>query len=135
MTIKLYCDGGSRGNPGPAAAGAVLKYDDETVPLGRFLGIQTNNFAEYSAVVMGMEAALARKPKKIEVYLDSELIVKQMNGIYRVKNVDLRPLYEKVRLMASKVPTTFTHVRREYNQEADRQVNICLDNNLDKRSS
>src|SRR5512140_231152 len=95
--ITLYFDGGSRGNPGPAGVGVVLRAEDGTalVTLGRFIGRATNNVAEYRALLLALEEAKKLVAKKIIIRGDSELIIKQMRGEYRVKNADLRDLYDE----------------------------------------
>ncbi|HVY53280.1 MAG TPA: ribonuclease HI family protein [Gammaproteobacteria bacterium] len=135
--LKIYCDGGSRGNPGPAAAGVVICDSDDNViaSMNSFLGEKTNNFAEYSAVLLALDQLSNYPADHYEFYLDSELVVKQLNGQYKVKNADLRPLYEQIMAWKSTKKTSFTHIRREYNARADEQVNIALDkheNNLEK---
>ncbi len=93
--IKIYCDGGSRGNPGPAASGVVfLSSNDEVVATyHEYLGVQTNNFAEYNAVLLALRHLGDYKTSKIEFYLDSMLLVKQLNGEYKVKHTNIKPLY------------------------------------------
>lgn len=129
--MLLYCDGASRGNPGPAAIGAVLYRKNETEPLtrvSRTIGRATNNIAEYTALREGLTAALAHHPGHLEIRLDSELIVKQIRGEYRVKNANLRPLYEAVRTLLQKFPAwRIRHIPREKNGEADRLANLALD--------
>jgi ribonuclease HI len=128
--LIIYCDGGSRGNPGPAGLGAVI-YDEENnklFELSEFLGVTTNNQAEYKGVLKAIKKAKELKAKELSFYLDSELIVKQMKGQYRVKNRDLIPLYMEIRkhiLEFQKVE--FNHVRREYNKEADALANMAMD--------
>jgi ribonuclease HI len=134
--LIIYCDGGSRGNPGPAGLGAVI-YDDKKNKLfeiSEFLGVTTNNQAEYKGVLQAIKKAKELKAKEITFYLDSELIVKQMNGQYRVKNRDLIPLYMEIRkyiLEFQKVE--FNHVRREYNKEADALANMAMDKHAPKK--
>lgn len=127
--IKVYCDGGARNNPGPAAAGVVVTSDkgDVLAEYNKFLGVQTNNFAEYSAVLLALDNINKFKNYKIEFYLDSQLIVNQLKGLYKVKNANILPLYRQVVSKISDLDITFTHVLREYNKLADAQVNICLD--------
>lgn len=133
--LTLFTDGGSRGNPGPAASGFILlDQDGSTVhEEGKYLGITTNNVAEYTALVLGLEKALHLKAKIIEIKMDSELIVKQMKGEYRIKQPHLLEIADKVRKLLDKFEKfSFTHVRREYNKQADRMVNIALDKQLNK---
>ncbi len=130
MRAKLFTDGGARGNPGPAAYGYVLESDDGTVLAahGERIGIATNNVAEYSALIAGLEKALELAIPVLEVMSDSELMVKQMTGEYRVKNEALRDLSIQASRLARQVGVvTYTHVRRESNELADRLVNEALD--------
>lgn len=129
----LYCDGGSRGNPGPAASGIVVKNPNEEVIFakGYFLGIATNNVAEYTALEYGLRDVLALGVRSVECRLDSELVVKQMNGVYKIRNADLKEIYLRVKVLASKFDViTFVHVRREKNTAADAEVNKALDEEL-----
>jgi ribonuclease HI len=126
----LWTDGGSRGNPGPAAFAYVLETEDGTVldARGEAIGVATNNVAEYSALVAGLRKAAALGVDELEVRADSELLVKQMRGEYRVKNKDLQRLFLDASRSAREVGTvTYTHVRREHNELADRLVNEALD--------
>ena len=130
MKAHLWTDGGSRGNPGPAAYAFVLETDDGTVleARGEAIGVATNNVAEYSALVAGLGEAAARGVDDLEVHSDSELMVKQMRGEYRVKNRDLQALFlDASRLARGLGSVTYTHVRREHNERADRLVNDALD--------
>ena len=130
MKATLHTDGGARGNPGPAAFAYVLETDDGTVldARGEAIGVATNNVAEYRALVAGLESALARGVDELEVVSDSELMVKQMTGVYRVKNEALRDLsLEAARLAGALPEVTYRHVRREHNELADRLVNDALD--------
>jgi ribonuclease HI len=128
--LVLHADGGSRGNPGPAGAGAVLTTADgeEVAGLSRFLGTATNNVAEYQALIMGLEEARRRGCRELEVRLDSELIVRQLSGRYRVKSPHLKPLYDRAReLLAGFGRVRVSHVAREHNQKADRLANQAMD--------
>ena len=130
MKAKLSTDGGARGNPGPAAYGYVLETEDGTVldAARRKIGVATNNVAEYRALVAGLEAAIARGVTDLEVVSDSELLVKQMRGEYKVKNEALRRLsLEATRLARDLGSVTYTAVRREHNELADSLVNDALD--------
>ncbi|HKK54462.1 MAG TPA: ribonuclease HI family protein [Patescibacteria group bacterium] len=134
--LIIYCDGGSRGNPGPAGLGAVIYDEDKNkvFEISEFLGVTTNNQAEYKGVLQAIKKAKELKAKELTFYLDSELIVKQMNGQYRVKNRDLIPLYMEIRkhvLEFQKVE--FNHVRREYNKEADALANMAMDEHGPKK--
>lgn len=129
-TMHIYTDGGSRGNPGPSATGYVLMTPDEQIieEGGEYLGITTNNQAEYQAVKLALEAAEKYHPKKIRFFIDSLLVVNQMNGTYKIKNRDLWPIHENIKeLMRNFEDVTFTHVRREFNKLADGKVNEVLD--------
>jgi ribonuclease HI len=130
VRAKLSTDGGARGNPGPAAYGYVLETDDGTVLAahGETIGIATNNVAEYQALVAGLEKALELQVDEVEVVSDSELLVKQMRGEYKVKNEALKALNaEATRLADHLSRVTYTAVRREHNELADKLVNEALD--------
>jgi ribonuclease HI len=130
VKARLYTDGGARGNPGPAAAAYVLEAEDGTVleARGEAIGVATNNVAEYSALVAGLQAAAAAGVDELEVVSDSELLVKQMRGEYRVKNAALRELSLEAARWAREVGrVTYRAVRREHNELADRLVNEALD--------
>ena len=130
MKAKLFTDGGSRGNPGPAAYGFVLEAEDGTVldARGEAIGVATNNVAEYSALIAGLERARLLAVTEVEVVSDSELLVKQMRGEYKVKNAALRELsLDAARLAREIGKVTYTAVRREHNELADRLVNEALD--------
>jgi ribonuclease HI len=127
---RLYADGGSRGNPGPSAAGFVV-LDEQNRLLhsdNKYLGITTNNQAEYHALIQGMEWCLKERIPTLYVYLDSLLVVNQLKGIFRVKNRDLWTLYESAKELSGKFNKfTVTHVPRELNKLADAEVNKALD--------
>jgi probable phosphoglycerate mutase len=130
VKARLSTDGGARGNPGPAAFAYVLEAEDGTVLAahGETIGVATNNVAEYRALVAGLEKAAEVGVDQLEVVSDSELLVKQMRGEYRVKNEALRELSEQAARLARKVGrVTYTAVRREHNELADRLVNEALD--------
>ena len=130
MRARLFTDGGSRGNPGPAAYGFVIEATDGTVldARGEAIGVATNNVAEYRALVAGLERALELGIGELEVVSDSELLVKQMRGEYKVKNVALRELsLEAARLAREIGRVAYTSVRREHNELADSLVNEALD--------
>jgi ribonuclease HI len=128
--LVLRTDGASRGNPGPAAAGVVIEREDGTL-LARgkkYLGILTNNQAEYHALRLGLLAVARYRPSAVQIYMDSELVVRQMTGQYRVKDETLRPLYDEVRQQVRALGTvTFTHVLRGKNALADALANEALD--------
>ena len=130
MKAKLSTDGGARGNPGPAAYGYVLETEDGTVldARGEKIGVATNNVAEYRALVAGLEAAHARGVTDLEVVSDSGLLVQQMRGGYKVKKKAPRQLSLKAARLARELGSvTYTAVRREHNELADRLVNEALD--------
>ena len=128
--VTVHIDGGSRGNPGPAGAGVVVAAADDGTVLheaGYYLGHATNNVAEYNALLRGLEAAAALEADEVDVFSDSELLVRQMNGQYRVKNPGLRPLFEEATALAGRFGQfAILHVRREKNKEADRLVNQAI---------
>jgi len=130
LRVKVHIDGGARGNPGPAAAGVVIRTEDDGTIIhqaGVFLGRATNNVAEYSALLAGLEAADRLAASEVEVLSDSELLVRQMNGQYRVRNSGLKPLYDRARRLAERFEDfSIRHVRREHNLDADRLVNQAL---------
>lgn len=128
--IKLYADGGSRGNPGPSASGYVLMDMNNAVFLekGEYIGITTNNQAEYQALRYGLEEAHKLGIQEVNVFMDSLLVVNQMKGIFKVKNRDLYPIHEAIKERATDFKkVTYTHVPRELNKLADAMVNITLD--------
>lgn len=129
-SIKLFGDGGSRGNPGPSASGYVLLDMDDNVLLksGVYLGITTNNQAEYQSLKLGLEEAYKQGAREVAVYMDSMLVVNQMKGIFKVKNRDLWPIHEAIKESAKRFKkVTYTHVPRELNKLADAEVNSVLD--------
>jgi len=133
--LIVYSDGGSRGNPGPSAAGFVVMTEREDVihEGGMYLGITTNNQAEYHGVRLGLEKALEMGAKTVDFRVDSLLVVNQMNGIYKIKNRELWPIFERIQELSRKFDkVTFTHVRREFNQLADGMVNKILDAHAQK---
>lgn len=128
--FKVFCDGGSRGNPGPSALGVVIKSTNNEIveEIGGYLGVQTNNYAEYSAVLVAMQKLRKINATKADFFLDSELAVRQLNGEYRVKNEVLKDLHSKVISQIGDMNISFTHIYRENNKEADAIVNQVLDN-------
>jgi ribonuclease HI len=127
---KLFGDGGSRGNPGPAAYGyVILDMDDKVVKQeGVYIGDTTNNQAEYQSLKYGLESALALGVKELEVYMDSQLVINQINGLYKVRNQELKPHYERIKILTQEFDNiSFTHVPRELNKLADAMVNQALD--------
>ncbi len=130
MTARLYTDGGARGNPGPAAYGYVLEAEDGTLLAaeGEAIGVATNNVAEYRGLLAGLTRAIELAVPEVEVRSDSQLMVKQMKGEYRVKNEALRALsIEAARLARQLDHVEYVHVMRERNELADRLVNEALD--------
>ena len=130
MKAKLSTDGGARGNPGPAAYGYVLEAEDGTVldARGETIGVATNNVAEYRALIAGLEKAVELGVDELEVVSDSELLVKQMQGEYRVKNEALRELNDEANHLERKLSRVrYKAVRREHNELADKLVNEALD--------
>lgn len=130
FTIIANIDGGARGNPGPAAYGVVIHNakGDVLAKLGEFLGNQTNNVAEYSGLVAALDWAVREKHTSLKVFSDSELLVRQMRGQYKVRNPDLKQLFERAQSLVRKLQQfSIEHVRREANRDADRLVNEVLD--------
>ena len=131
--IVAYCDGGSRGNPGPAGFGVYIQDSSgkAVAELSEFLGTHTNNFAEYSALLAALEFAINHGHKSLRVVSDSELMVKQMKGQYRVNSPELRPLYEEARRRVPKLDRfQIQHVLREKNRYADRLANLAMDRGM-----
>lgn len=133
MKVNIFCDGGSRGNPGPSAAAFVV-FDDQQKLIhedGQYLGTQTNNFAEYSAVKMAFEwlSKTTESLEKVDFILDSELAVKQLNGLYKIKNPTLQGFVRDIKAMWHGMPyeITVSHSLREGNGDADALVNKTLD--------
>ena len=131
LQVTVYIDGGARGNPGPAGAGVVILDRADGQPLyegGVFLGRATNNVAEYSGLLTGLEVSARLGASEVEIVSDSELLVRQMTGVYRVKNPGLQKLYGKAQeLLKAFSHCTFRHVRREHNVRADALVNQAID--------
>jgi ribonuclease HI len=128
--IVAYIDGGARGNPGPAGYGARIEAPDGTVlaELHGGLGIATNNVAEYNGLLAALKWAVDHGHPRVRIRADSELLVKQMRGEYKVKNPGLQPLYVRARLLVTSLDeVVFEHVRRERNEEADRLSNLGMD--------
>lgn len=133
QTYQLYADGASRGNPGLAGAGVVVFDPNGSAiyEIAQFLGDKlTNNVAEYSALVLGLEKLIAEKdiPASLEIYMDSELVIKQLKGEYKVKHPDMQILYKKIQaLLKNFNHVSFNHVRREKNKHADQLSNDAID--------
>ncbi len=131
--LQVYSDGAARGNPGPSGAGAVLIEPGGQVvaKVGKFLGHQTNNYAEYMGLLLGLKQARALGAKEIEVFADSELLIRQLGGRYQVKSPSLRPLYEEaVELLKAFSRVKLVHVPREMNSAADEMSNRAIDERL-----
>jgi ribonuclease HI len=134
--ISAHCDGGSRGNPGPSGFGALIQDADGAVlaELSEFLGIQTNNFAEYSGLLASLDFALANGHRRLRMVSDSELMVKQIQGKYQVKSPGLRPLYEQAKKKIAQLDGfEISHALRHKNKDADRLANEAMDRGM-KRS-
>jgi ribonuclease HI len=128
--ILAYIDGGARGNPGPAGYGVRIESPDGVVidELHGALGVATNNVAEYNGLLAALQWAVDHGERRVHIRADSELLVRQMRGEYKVKNAGLQPLYVRARLLAAELDdVTFEHVRREFNKEADRLSNLGMD--------
>ncbi len=126
----INTDGGSRGNPGPSAIGIVIRDNTGTVvkEIGKYIGVGTNNEAEYKALVLGIETVIEKGEKDLQCYLDSELVVNQLTGKYKVKNMELKKFWDQIKILEKKLEKIeYTHVRREKNKEADAIVNQVLD--------
>ncbi len=137
MKVRIYTDGGSRGNPGPSASGAVIKslrggLDGEILAnVSRYLGTTTNNQAEYTAIIIGLEHAKTIGATEVDMLMDSELAVRQLNGVYKVKNPEIAKRFVEVHnLVQDFKHVTFRHIPREKNKEADTLVNQCIDEHL-----
>ncbi|MSO56611.1 MAG: ribonuclease HI family protein [Acidobacteria bacterium] len=130
MSIVAYIDGGARGNPGPAGYGVRIEDDAGTLieEFHGFLGSATNNIAEYNGLLAALRYAQQHGHRKVRIKSDSELLVKQMKGEYRVKHPGLQPLYQEARSMADGLERiVYEHVRREQNKDADRLANLAMD--------
>ncbi len=128
--LIIYTDGGARGNPGPAGIGAVLYDENQSIvaEVSEYIGVATNNQAEYKAIIAGIKKAIELKAEELDLYLDSELAVKQLNREYKVKNKDLAPLFLQIHnLSLGFRKITYTHVNRERNKVADRLANEAMD--------
>jgi len=138
MAIVVYIDGGARGNPGPAGYG--VRIEDERGDLVEefhgFLGSSTNNVAEYHGLLAALRYAQLHGHRVVRIKSDSELLVKQMKGEYRVKNAGLQPLYQQARTLAAALDrVSYEHVRREQNKDADRLANLAMDEGTKPASS
>lgn len=131
--VKIFTDGGSRGNPGPSASGFVVMdmEDNMLVEKGVYLGVTTNNVAEYTALKLALEECRRLGVRNIHAYLDSLLVVNQMKGIFKIKNRDLWPIHDAIKqLVTTFDKVEFSHVPREFNKLADAEVNKALDEHL-----
>jgi ribonuclease HI len=131
--VKIYSDGAARGNPGPAGAGAVIVASDGTpvAHLGRFLGEATNNYAEYHGLLLGLNRARELGVSEVQVYADSQLVIRQLGGQYRVRNEGLRPLFdEALRLLRTFRKFELHHIPREKNTAADEMSNRAIDEKM-----
>src|SRR5262245_16205281 len=125
MTLEAYIDGGSRGNPGEAGIGVFVP---GVVRIAEYLGVGTNNFAEYSALLTALRFAVFQRCDELHVFADSELVVKQVNGEYQVKNDSIRLLFDSASRWIKLVPRfSISHIRRENNKEADKLANFAMD--------
>ena len=134
--VTANVDGGARGNPGPAGYGVYIRAADGTplAQLSEYLGVRTNNFAEYSALLAALEHAMSNGYRALKVISDSELLVRQMTGQYRVNSPDLKPLYEKARSLVRRLDKfAIEHVLRAKNQHADRLANDAMDRGMGKK--
>lgn len=131
--VKVFADGGSRGNPGPSASGFVVTDMEDTILVdkGVYLGVTTNNQAEYTALKLALEECVKMGVRQLHVYMDSLLVVNQMKGMFKVKNRDLWPIHEAIKQLATRFEEVhFSHVPREFNKLADAAVNRALDQQL-----
>ncbi|MBI2954112.1 MAG: ribonuclease HI family protein [Chloroflexi bacterium] len=132
-TLFLYCDGAARGNPGPAGIGARIEDERGNIvrEVSKFIGHATNNQAEYSALIAGLKAASELSPDVVHIRLDSELVVKQIKGEYRVRNIALKSFYdEATRLLRGFKKRTISHIPREQNRGADLLANLAIDGHV-----
>ncbi|NOJ96596.1 reverse transcriptase-like protein [Corallococcus sp. CA049B] len=131
--VRVYSDGAARGNPGPAGAGAVLMNAEGAVVarLGKFLGHQTNNYAEYMGLLIGLQHAKSLGAREVEVFADSELLIRQLGGKYQVKSPTLKPLFQEAqKLLATFGKVKLAHVPRAQNAEADEMSNRAIDERM-----
>lgn len=138
MKIRIQTDGGARGNPGPAGIGVVISHSETGEMIeehAKYLGHTTNNQAEYRAVILGLERAVVLGATEVEVVTDSELLVKQANGEYKVKNPDIAQRFLEMKNLCTRIGRCkFRHVRRELNKRADYLSNVAMDEGMGKRS-
>ncbi|MFH1593856.1 MAG: ribonuclease HI family protein [Candidatus Omnitrophota bacterium] len=127
--ITLFIDGGARGNPGPAGIGAVIldKSGNKIKEFNKYIGVATNNVAEYTAAIYGLQEALFLRADEVVLNVDSELVAQQLKGEYRVKNVNIKPLFEQaLHLISGFKKVDIRHIKREENKEADKLVNRAI---------
>ncbi|MEM2910516.1 MAG: ribonuclease HI family protein [Nitrososphaerota archaeon] len=125
--VEVYVDGASRGNPGPAGIGVVLKFDSKRICLKKFIGNKTNNEAEYLALLEGLKLAIKINAKKVRIFSDSELIIKQLKGEFSVKEIRLSKLYSEVKGLESLLDVEYSYISRESNKLADELANEAID--------
>ena len=132
MELTIYTDGASRNNPGEAGAGAYIMRDGRPLErLARYLGTTTNNIAEYTAAIMGLEYAVQTGARRVKLLADSELLVKQVNGQYKVKNEGLKPLHARVKELIARIDSVeVQYIPRAQNKEADALANKAIDEKL-----
>lgn len=132
MELTMYTDGASRNNPGEAGAGVYILQDNKPVKeIARYLGTTTNNIAEYTAAILGLEYAVQQGATRVNLFADSELLVKQLNGEYKVKNEGLKPLHAKAKELIGKINSvTVKYIRREMNKQADALANKAVDEKI-----
>ncbi|MHB1864987.1 MAG: reverse transcriptase-like protein [Candidatus Saccharimonadales bacterium] len=133
--LKIYADGGSRGNPGPSASGYVIMDEEDKilVDMGVYLGVTTNNQAEYTSLKLAMEECLKLGAREVDVYMDSLLVINQMKGVFKVRNRDLWPIHDAINGLAKGFKkVSYQHIPRELNKLADSAVNRAIDEELAK---
>lgn len=128
--VVIYTDGASRGNPGPASIGVFVTTPNGEIldRVAEVLGFQTNNYAEYSAVIRALELAIDNKVSQLHLKSDSELLIRQLSGLYKVKSETIKPLFDRCQKLISQIKSIkYEHIKREHNSEADRLANLALD--------
>lgn len=132
MELTIFTDGASRNNPGEAGVGVVIKRNGEPIDtIAKYIGITTNNVAEYSAAILGLERALELGAARVRLFADSELLIRQIAGVYKVKNEGLKPLHSRIKeLMARIGMVEVCHIPREQNRDADALANKAIDERL-----
>jgi len=139
MHLIIHTDGGARGNPGPAGIGVYVT--DEKGKMveehAKYLGVATNNHAEYAAAIMALERAVALRASSVELIADSELLIRQATGVYRVKNKDIAKQFARLKFLESELggQVRYRHVRREFNKEADRLSNEAMDTGMGRKKT